>query len=238
MNTIYWSVVDKDLSIIDFEPLQNIKDLSKEMNFHQKRSNFNLCPAYYLEAQKTYNILAPFDYELVFDSETKTVSSKKYNQNVFDKMITVEDIDLGFVQFNIGYIFFTEQPCNMFSTAPYFTHSEFSSRVNFIPGSVDISRWFRNTSVAFMLKNQYNSIEFKKGDPLLSFKFDFFNNEKIEFKKFYISHVLTHILDTNMNSRLFNDKNLNTYLKKVYDKFTQSKIKTTILKEIKANLME
>ena len=238
MNVVYWSVFQKGINVINNKPLVNIKELTKDIKFqpNDRATNFNLCPSYHAEAIKTFNLLAPFDYYIEFkDNQVRT---KQYDQKVFDHYVTVNDVSNKLLQLNYSYIFFTEETCIMTLSGPYFTDSDLSTKANYMPGSFDISKWFRNINVAFMLKPQFNDIDIKEGDPVQSIKFDFFNDEKIVFKKFYISHVLDTIHESSMKNRVFFDRNVNKYLSKVYDLFTQSKIKHTILKEIKANLME
>lgn len=238
MNVVYWGVFQRGINVLNSKPLVNIKDITKDIKFqpNDRATNFNLCPSYHAEATKTFNLLAPFDYHLEFKDEQ--VVSRQYDQEVFDKFVKLNDLTNKLVQLNYGYIFFTEETCMMTLAGPYFTNSDISTKANYMPGSFDISKWFRVTNVSFMLKPQYNDLNIKENDAVLSIKFDFFNNDKIVFKKFYISNLLDNIHNSSLKNRIFFDNNVNKYLSKVYDLFTQSKIKHTILKEIKANLME
>lgn len=235
MNTVYWSVFDNDINLIHHMPPIPIRDKYRSINVNNE-SNFNLCPAYFLEANKIYNLLAPFDYILKF--ENNSVITDDYNQEVFNKFFVLDDYDLKLFQLKIDYLFFTENPCIITVNPPYFTNSDISKNCNYIPASYDISCWLRNISVSGLLKTSSNIIKLKQGDEILSVKFDFNNSDKIQFKKFYISPRLDHIYNTNLNSRIFMNKKVAGYLDLLYKKFTASKIKTAILREIKSNLLE
>jgi hypothetical protein len=232
MNIVYWSVSS---DLIHNSPPICIRDTYKNVDL-DKKSNFNLCPSFYKEANKTYNLFAPFDYDLIF-TDTQ-IRSSYYDQQVFDNFIQIEDFKLRLMQFSLAYIFFTEKSCNMEISAPYFSNSDFLSKVQHIPGSFNISNWFRGINAAFIVNQKVDKLEIKKGDPMLSVKFNFDNDLPIKFKKFYSTPKLNNIVSSNLRSRVFITKNVNKYLDELYAKFNRSKIKTTILKEIKDNLME
>lgn len=238
MNVVYWSVFQHGMNVINNKPLVNIKDISKNIKFQPNdgTTNFNLCPSYNAEAIKTFNLLAPFDYYIELKNDH--IVSTQYNQEVFDSYVFLHDAVNKLIQLNYSYIFFTEETCIITLSGPYFTDSDISTKANYMPGSFDISKWFRNVNVTFMLKPQFNNINIKEGDAVQSIRFDFFNNDKIVFKKFYVTNLLNEIYRSSMKNRIFFDKNISNYLSNIYHKFTQSKIKHTILKEIKANLME
>jgi len=238
VNVVYWSVFQNGMNVINNKPLVNIKDISKNIKFQPNdgTTNFNMCPSYNVEAIKTFNLLAPFDYHI--EIKDNHLVSTQYNQEVFDSYVLLHDVANKLIQLKYSYIFFTEETCIITLSGPYFTDSDISMKANYMPGSFDISKWFRDVNVPFMIKPQFNNINIKEGDAVQSIRFDFFNNDKIVFKKFYFTNLLHSIYYSSMKNRIFFDKNINKYLSKVYDLFTQSKIKHTILKEIKANLME
>jgi len=238
MNIVYWAVFDKGLSIVNNKDPVNVFNKTKNIypKILSKEANFIACPAYYQEASKIFNLLAPFRYSLEF--KEGHVITKNYDQNTFDKYVTASNADIKFIQLKYDYVFFTEKPCLMTASAPYFSSSELSIRANYIPGSFDISKWFRNLNIPIILKPAFDSLSIEEGDEILSVKFDFQNNQKIILKKFYISPTLEHVYETNMKSRMFFNKNLDSYLSNIYEKFTMSKTRNLVLKEIKSNLLE
>jgi len=236
MNTLYWGMYDSGYNLLNTKPLQNIKEITTKYKIEDVRSNFNKCPSFHQESSKTFNILAPFDYSLKF--ENGLVKTNFYDQDIFNEFVKIEDINLQLLQFHVGYLFFSENPCNMVMSNPLFSNSEFSQKCNVIIGSFDINKWFRPTHVGFILKKDFNEINIKENDELASLRFDFNNNEKIQLKQFYISDNIYKIINSLRQNRILLNFNFNNYFNNLYDKFAASKLKTLILKEIKNNLMD
>ena len=236
MNIVYWGIPKTENLYIHYYPPVNIKEKYKLFKPTNPDSNFNRCPSYKVEGSKLFNILSPFDYNLIFENEE--LKTNYYDQEFFNNLVKIDDLKIKLFQFNIQYIFFTENPCYMTLGPPYFSNSDMSVKCNYIPGGFDISKWFRNINVGVILKDKYNDITLKQGDEIISVKFDFFNNDSIQLKKFYVTDALMEIHRGNMASRTYIPKNINTYLDTLYQKFNNSKLRSIIFKEIKNNLME
>jgi len=245
---VYWSVPhlpNKNfyrtpyyLNVKEPQPLSN--ELAHLTNVIAKNDSFFKCPCYHEFLKNKFVIKSPFSYNLTWTNVkgNKSVSSDLYDQEFFDKHVTVRDVNIGLVNLLIdNHIFFSEEDCEMEVTPPYLSYSDFSSKTIYVPGSYNISQWFRRLDLTFLIKEPNQKITINQDDAIMGLNFK--TNQKITFKKFYFSDRMSEIYNYCLNQKAYNqDKNIKTYLNKVYNLFKQSKLKNVLLKEIKSNLME
>lgn len=240
-NTVYWGITSDKLLTNNFlsaiEP-QKIHVHLKKFSNENVRSNFLRCPATNSFIKNRYTILSPIDYELRLQSNE--VISPNYGQEEFDKWVEIRDIKNKIFSVNFyQYIFFTEQSCEMTINSTLFNSSELSSKIDVVPGTVDIGSWFRPVDFCFVIKEPYNNIILKKDERLFDVNFNFKNKKPIRLKKFYMCNELKEFCQIVLDSKRFIvHKNLQNYFDKFYYIFNQSKLKTNIIKKIKENMME
>jgi len=238
VNVVYWShpLAEHHLKF------QNILNNVKHFNVpntepNASKINFIKCPFFNSFARKTFNILAPFDYSLI--SENGELKSFHYDQNFFNNNIFVRSNELKLFSFGImSFLFFTKQNCILTCDKSYFSNNDFSISTHVIPGQLNISKWFRAIDLAFIIKNNNQLINIKKGDPLFSVNFNFNNNNKIIFKRFKFTDKLRYYSDYKKVMNPLIKPKLNQLTDFFYESFDNSGIGKIILKEIDNNLME
>ena len=99
-----------------------------------------------------------------------------------------------------------------------------------VPGIFDISKWYRNTDLAFWVKEN-DKIIFKENFPLFYIKFH--TEEKIIFKQYRESDFLKNIRFGCLNSTKNSKKN-----KKMNDFYSLFSGNKKIIKEIKENVLD
>jgi len=186
------------------------------------------CPALQDFIKNTFVIRSSYDYEFNCNCETTEINSKIYNQEFFDNQIIVRDISKGFLSYKEPeIIFFAEKSLEMEQFSAFF-HNTFKHHI-VIPGKYNIGKHFRKLECALQLFNS-DVITIREKDPLYYVRF--FTDEKIIFKKFFLTPKLLLIMRSNLNKKNFTKSKipLQWYYENNYTK--------TILNEIKNNLLE
>ena len=224
---VYYASFDNDfneqidsLSSCLFDDLEYFKDI-KSKNAYVK------CPAFQDYIKNVFVIRSPFDYTLSLDKENEKLHSSNYDQGFFDRYVVAREIKFGIFSLLFArLIFFSEKNIIMEQFTPFFHNSVGKNVV--IPGKFNIGKHFRPVECALHCFKSGN-ISIKEKDVLYYLKFD--TDEKIVFKKFYMSEKLIKLSCFFNQKRLFTKKILP--LKWYYD----NSISKQIIKEIKQNLI-
>ena len=118
-------------------------------------------------------------------------------------------------------------------TSPYFSNSPHLKYGSLIPGTFNISNWFRNINIEFNLWENIKEFKFKKNEDMAYVHFD--SEHEIELKRFDFTERLLRIIRTCSTA--------GTWEKFIplidrYRRFKEAKFKKIILKEIKQNLVD
>jgi hypothetical protein len=208
------------------EPLSSHLDESFTIEKHAK--SFDKCPSFQAYIKNTFLIRSPYDYTISWDKENKKFFSSDYDQKFFEENLLVRNINTGLATYEpIFFTFFAEKDLEMEATSPWF-HNTLNRHV-VIPGVFNIGRHFRSIEcpIQFLFSD---TIKIKERDPILYVKF--LTDEKIKFKKFYMSEKLKDYGVYFIKKRNFSKKILP--LKWYYE----NSIRKSILKEIKNNIIE
>jgi len=239
MKTVYWAPWDfKDMYTEMFlaysDPVNVFHDLSKKINKENKMDNFLNCPAFVNVSKNTFMFTSPTNVDLTFlDDRIRNNMSEHipFNQKTFiyksPSLLNARTVRLA-----ANWIFFSEDDLFIESMHPYMHETSVTNYGFYVPGSFNISKWFRQLEYAFQMKEGCNEFKVSQGDPLLYVKFN--TDEKIELKKFNLSDKL---FDMSMSCVRLKSYWRQRQLSKLYDIFIQSKMKKNILNEIKNNLM-
>ena len=241
-NIVYYTWTGLDAPFIPYESYfapENILRSVTEYNTENMDSNFIKCPIFNTFARKTFNLLSPIDFNFEISHNHVRVN---HDIGMFpENFVFVRNLELNCMSLPLlNYVFFTETPCNMTWNNSYFSKGQFSSKVHVSPGQFDISRWFRNVDLAFIVRNKNDEVHFTRKEPIASVNFDFQNNDKIVFKRFELNEKLSKylkfktILPYNIAQRPKFDKLLSYY----YNLFDSSLAKKGIIREIKRNILE
>lgn len=239
---IYWSVprysdeiflgLDQPKSAFaDFKAM--LPETSDDNGF----ANFTLCPAVTDFSKNLYSLKSPIDIEFQWDGRD-IIFENTFSDDFFRKIVVMRDPDGGSLSLRIiPYFFFTESECELQYSAPLMGSNDFTRNCTVVPGQVNIGKWFRPTDHAFIIKEQNKRIKINKGDTIANVRFN--TSEKIIFKKFYFTEkceeFFTKVISYRQSQKTTKFKEYFNYM---YNAFENSKLKTSILKEIKNNLME
>jgi hypothetical protein len=111
--------------------------------------------------------------------------------------------------------------------------SNFCKNGYIVPGSYDISKWFRPVNPALQLyDNSDKEVQSDKGDPLMYINFK--TNENVRLKRFNITQEIENIMYATTAYKKYDSNRSLSYL---YDKFIQSGLNKKTLRLIKENLI-
>jgi len=228
---IYWAC-DEDEWLRAKKPEPIYKDFIK--NSKNKNLQIEFCPSIKDYMHNIFSIKSLYDYNFKLKQNTGQAFSDLYNQDFFDRHVTVRSQEEKCFSFNQRFIFFTEDKSLTMSAGifPFLENNNITKRCVVVPGMMDIGQWFRRLDFAFYLKNEYNIFEIEENEIFLYIKFD--TKEKIEFKQFRVSKQLFNFLrdiEKSKESRKLKNRFLDSY----YKMFNNKKY---IIKEIKENLIE
>lgn len=243
---VYWSILPQEASKnygydnVPFylnirEPVPCIEDFKHRNKDLLEMHNFLRCPCVKDLGNKVYALKSPVEYDLSWDG--KQIYSSYYDQSFFNTNVKIKDASKGFISLRLlRYVFFTEHECVADFTPPYMCDNDFAKKSLVLPGAFDISKWFRTVDVSFFFTSQ-SKINIKEDDSLLYVKFN--TKEPITFKKFLFTDKCNDVHAHCLNQKIFkHNKNVKTYLQDIYSRFSNSKLKNHVLKEIKNNLLE
>lgn len=238
MKTIYWAPpVNTDwvkkLDMLWFEPtcvIDTLKSIYSRLTPKDSSMNFLACPSVVKEAKKTFVIKSPVDLTFQWDGDNVVI--KEYNQEFFDQVFDIRDINGGMFAFNFRMFFFSEESLVVKVIPAYLNTCEFSRSVTMFSGSVDISKWFRPYDTAFIV-NTKEPVHIKRGDPLYYIIID--TDDDVEFKRFIPTQEITDISNNCLSIKRFLPHKKLDFL---YDLFTSNNYNKRLAKTIKQNLVE
>jgi hypothetical protein len=228
--TIYWSCVE-DEWLRAKEPQPVYKNFIK--NIKNKNTGIELCPGIKDYTKNTFSVKSIYDYNFEIIPEKKETFSNLYDQDFFNKHVSIRSIEDKLFSFSQQYVFFTEEKnlemsANIF---PYLEDNNITKNCIIVPGTVNIGQWFRVTDFVFYLKNNQNKFEIKEEEIYQYIKFN--TNKKIIFKQFIINDKINkYLLDVSSARKFRETKN-----RQLRDYYLMLKHKKYIIKEIKSSLI-
>lgn len=214
MNNIFTEKI-KPLSKIVFDNLSYSSELQ-----------YGKCPAFTDYMKNIFVITSPYDLVLNWDKE-KFQFNTDFNVDAKEKMVFPRNHEHGLISIvGINLLFFSEKSLLVDQFHPYFNLD--NSNFVVIPGSFDIGKHFRPLEAAIHFARS-GTIKIKENTPLFYLKFH--TEEKIVFKKFYVTEKIKSLAVTFLTKRNFTKRilPLNWYY--------ENTLRKTVLKEIKQNLI-
>ena len=234
ISKIYWSPANYnenlDWDILYPEPKTLFKNVleKKEKNV-DKKDNLFLCPSVKNLFEKIFVIKCPLTTHYKIKNNIIIPVSK----NHLAWEIPHKSIIKGSYLFtiNLPYVFFSEDDIEMTLTSPFFSNSPHLKYSSIVPGTFNISKWFRNINFEF---NIWDGNEFKieENEDIAYFNFKCKNN--IELVQFNLNKDLKKILNTCAESSVWEKF---VPLSKRYERFKQSQLNKKVLKLIKKNIV-
>ena len=238
MKTLYWAPVlnlpEQASWHLSFEnPVSVLSDIqgTRVKSPLAKHDSWFICTSFLEFSKNLYYVPNPVETALYFNSETSEVyalddSNRMTTANIRTQMVQ----DALTVTLNYGIIFFSEEQLS-FTAYPSFMHrSSWGNQGYCIPGTFDVSKWFRPVSLEIQLNPGVDYLKISKNDPLFYFKTD----EEVLLQKFYMTKPLLEFMSSCVGFKQLEPKKPLEYL---YNKLSKSGLKKQILKEIKSNLI-
>jgi hypothetical protein len=191
-----WTSLEKqyDKMLFDLVPVSLMSDLQKrraknpiipKSNFLQP-GDYQSCSALHTLSNNMFMIKTQLDAEIFLNNDG-SIMPNSLNSNFFTERVSSLE-DAFSVDFDLSYIFFSEDSVDMTLTPAYMhntTHSEYGF---IVPAKFDISSWIRPTPTIFQLWENVKTLKFKKNEPVSYITFD--TGKKIEFVKFEMTPEL------------------------------------------------
>lgn len=239
MKTVYWSPWQSPKSYAETflsyaDPVKLIEDISPNINPNNTLDNFYKCPAFVNSIKNTYLFKSPTNCDVtlneghIINNLDNTVA---YDPNVL-QLKQPSMYNSYTVSMNVNWIFFSEESLEIESMHPYMHETSVSEHGYYVPGSYDISSWFRPLEYAFQLKPLHNRFCVSQDEPLLYIKFK--TNEPVRLKKFRLTEELFRYSTSCIRLKMYRrDRNL----RNLYGIFHRTKLRDMVLTEIKKNLL-
>jgi len=206
------------------------KPLQKEMRLNKVKgeSAWLICNAFRESFSNTFVFNHPVDIDVKFDENKvrgKNADWIRHRPPSFENSICF-DLDY-------GWLLFCEEDLEFMALPPIFQKNELPKYGMQSAGGYNIARWFRPLHPTYFLWEGVDEYKCFKDEPWMYFKF--FTERPVVFQPFYLTDRLLDIASM-VSSHPKNSPMLS--LAERYEIFKQSRLRSVILKDIKANLLE
>jgi hypothetical protein len=212
-------------------PVYNDLKKYKSKSLEDDRSMF-VCRSFLQYTKNMYMMTNPYDISVrVEKTKIFNLGNKELDILYANRMMQIDEAYN--INYSPGYLFFSEQPVELEMLSPFMHKSNFCKNGYIVPGSFDISKWFRpiNPSLQFY-DNSDKIINSPMKDPLMYINFK--TKETVKLKKFFITKELEDIIYA---TTIYKRHDPNRSLSYLYDKFTKAGLHKKTLKLIKENLI-
>lgn len=242
MITVYWSPWYRDHKVYaenylaHYEPEKVYVDLVKQKEEKNIADNYFNCHAFKNFCKNLYSLKNPYTVDLFY--EDGRAYSKNPPKTGYDLAITSQVKQPSVknsltVNYCVNWIFFADKPLNLQTLQPWMHKTESSKTSFYVPGTFDISRWFRPIEMACQLFPGEITFKSLEGEPLIYA--NFLTDEPIVLKKFYLTPELIDMSISCISLKNFKKfKSLNS----LYRVFNRTLLQKKILKEIQKNVIE
>lgn len=215
-------------------PVKVLEDLKSKKNHENKNDNFLNCPAFVNSIKNAYMFTSPCDIDCNFTAQgilNNLAGQRPYEMHTLvEKNASLQNALT--IKFRADWIFFSEETLHVHSTPAYLHNSIVSKSGFYVPGTFDISMWFRPLEYAFQMWENNTRFVSVQDDPLMYV--NFLTDEPIKLQRFYMTEDLT---DLSMSCIRLKEYRREKNLLKLYQIFNASRIKNRILKLIGENLL-
>jgi hypothetical protein len=231
---IYWSgdvdyFNETNWSILYNEPESLFNNLLKNINKDHSTRTFFECTAFQSISKNTFVFNNPIhsSYKIINNEVVAQTPSSLFADIPRDMSINNRKT----IRYFFPIAFFSEEPIVLTFTPPYMHQTEHFKYGTVIPGRYDISSWIRPIHMEFNLWEDIDSLQILEGEPL--FYITFPTEKKINFIKFNNNEKIQRIMNSCSSSPTWEPR---VPLAKRYKRFHDSKVRETVLKEIKSNI--
>lgn len=174
----------KDNSFLYPKPETLIKNMAKDKIKGEKKMSIFNCPAVVDKAHQTIIFKSPMSMEFDYENNGTNIDIKYKTESYIDvSVVRNPEMAYGpFLLFNIGWLFFAEEPVEAFFTPPYFHKPKYTQYGSLIPGEFNIGKWFRPYLAEMIMWNNSGTFVLEEDEPL--FYIEFKTDKKIKLKQF------------------------------------------------------
>jgi hypothetical protein len=216
------------------EPETLYQDLVKNKEPESKDMSFFACPAVSNRLKRTYVFRNNLKTICHFDGTDVASPSIQVEQGVGARIIRPTNLKNGIcVEFTTKYIFFSETSFEGLIHPPFFHRPKYTEIGTVIPGSFDMSKWFRFFAIEIQTWNPKGTILLEEDEPL--FYFEPMTEQKVILKRFVLNEKLWSYAESCANVASYYGRHKS--LTERYRLFTETRTHEAVLKEIKQNLI-
>ena len=222
-----------DESTLLVEPLTN---LFSEISNDERFWPYSKCPAAALVLKDTYVVRSPISMRIRRNQDGSFYDINGAPQKVVDNYIR-EDIWPNkpecshLIQIGLPSLkLISDEPVDVLQLPP-FLHDTPINQYKVLPGSFDVSKWFRDLHLACLIRSDQDFIV-NKGDPMIYLQFR--SLHKIKLQEFEYTPKINSYAEQILKYRdIFKGNNLTFF----YNAFTKAKMLKRILREVRNNLI-
>lgn len=239
---IYWApainLSDQTISeeMLYPEPTNLLSDLIKNRNKNSGPSSFFTCPAASGRLKRSFvfkNALhSEYHYDftdkqnpIVFPVSKSFIPAKILRPSAFKNG--------GSIVIGLRYVFFSEESVMAHITPPTMHEPKYIKYGTCIPGAYDISKWFRPFVMELQMWKTSGDLIIEEEEPL--FYLEVPEDREVILKRFSLNNNLLRYMDGCVQTPAKFGKFLP--LSERYKKFSESKMKELIMKEIRNSLL-
>ena len=239
MKTIYYaSCLPPNLYYKDYllyqEPDSLYKDLLKDKDKSNDYNNYLDCPAFLKFIQNSFIVRSPYTCDLDIDYNSGSFLRNGSADEITEHFTPRPSCRENHMMFNLyhNFIFYSEDSIEMSTTPAFMHHSELQSKCTYIPGTYDVSKWFRMVDGAFEMNMSFNQLLLQRGDPIYYVKFN--TTDTVKLVRFDLTQELWNLTQGCIQYKKYQPQKPLNYL---YKLFAHTGMNKLILKKIKENLI-
>lgn len=239
MKTVYYApCVDPALYGDDFmlykEPDSLYKDLLKDKNYQNNYNNYMDCPGFLKSIQNTFIVRSSWTSTILVNLQNGSFTNSHGEADAISEHFTAKPVSRKNLLFNVyhNFLFFCEDDLEITTMPAYMHNSEFQRKCTYIPGSFNISRWFRPIEGAFEMQEPFESLIVKTDDPLYYVKFD--TSDTVKLVRFNLTPKIWAMSQGCVHHKKYQPMRSLKYL---YNLFSTTLMRTLVLSHIKKNII-
>lgn len=192
------------------------------------------CPGFISYFKNSVVYRSPVDLTVTRSDGGYAWNTSLSEQAEVDDLVETRDAS-GFLSIRDYAHFWCDEPLLVEQVQPTFTATDFSSKCEVIPGTFDVSKWFRPLQPAFRMREGVESFSVKRGDPLYVVRF--LTDRKIEFKQFTQTDRLRQLHSDLMRVKS-STRTFHSALENYYDAFKMRRYRQQVAAEIRRSVIE
>lgn len=225
--------------LLDVEPKKITADLIKNKAISPKIPNsidvqpnkYQQCSALHTLANNMFVIKSPISAKIELNNNGEIISNSNHPRWFTERISSLENAFC--IDFNQFYLFFTDQEkVNITLTPAYMHKTSYRNEAFLASAKFDISSWLRPIAFIYQMWEESKVFEIKEGDALGYISFD--TEKTIRFHQFTINDTILQQVRACVDYKYFKSF---TPMKELYQLFTRTRLKNTVIQEIKKNVI-